>query len=91
MLPWLWCRPAGAAPIQLLAQEFPYAAGLAIKIEKKKYLLNDFDSVETCPPYGYDSEEISHSDFLSECQSCVSICRPINSSFIQFIHSANPY
>ena len=26
-LPWLWHRPAAAAPIQLLAQKLPYAAG----------------------------------------------------------------
>ena len=31
VLPWLWCRPAAAAPIQPLAQEFPYATGIAIK------------------------------------------------------------
>ena len=28
---WLWCRPAVAAPIQLLAWEPPYAAGAAPK------------------------------------------------------------
>ena len=28
---WLWCRLAGAAPIQPIAWEFPYAAGIAIK------------------------------------------------------------
>ena len=36
VLLWLWCRPAGAAPIQLLAQELPYAAGAAIKRKKKE-------------------------------------------------------
>ena len=33
---WLWCRPAAAALIQPLAWERPYAAGVAIKREKKK-------------------------------------------------------
>ena len=33
---WLWCRPAAAAPIQLLAWELPYAAGTALKKNKKK-------------------------------------------------------
>ena len=28
---WLWHRPAAAAPIELLAQELPYAAGVVIK------------------------------------------------------------
>ena len=34
-LAWLWCKPAAAAPIQPLAQEFPYAASAALK--KKKH------------------------------------------------------
>jgi len=28
---WLWRRPAAAAPIRPLAQELPYAAGVALK------------------------------------------------------------
>ena len=32
----LWCRPAAAAPIQPLASERPYAAGVALKRQKKK-------------------------------------------------------
>ena len=31
VLLWLWCRLAAAAPIQPLAQELPYAAGVALK------------------------------------------------------------
>ena len=31
----LWCKQAAAAPTQPLAQELPYAAGEAIKREKK--------------------------------------------------------
>ena len=34
MLLWLWPRPAAAAWIQPLAQELPYATGVAIKREK---------------------------------------------------------
>ena len=34
--PWLWCRPATAAPIQPLAWEFPYATDVALKIKQKK-------------------------------------------------------
>ena len=30
-LPWLWCRPAAAAPIPPLAWELSYAAGVALK------------------------------------------------------------
>ena len=30
-LMWLWCRPAGVAPIQPLAWELPYATGAALK------------------------------------------------------------
>ena len=33
---WLWRRPATAAPVQLLAWEPPYAAGVALKRKKKK-------------------------------------------------------
>ena len=33
---WLWCRPAGTAPIQPLAWELPYAAGVALKSKKRK-------------------------------------------------------
>ena len=32
---WLWCRPAAAAPIQPLAWELPYVAGVAFKKKKK--------------------------------------------------------
>ena len=32
---WLWCRPAATAYVLLLAWEFPYAMGVALK-EKKK-------------------------------------------------------
>ena len=35
---WLWCRPAAAAPIQPLAWEIPYAAGEALKKNKKIWL-----------------------------------------------------
>ena len=33
---WLWCRPAAAAPIRPLAWELPYAAGVALKRQKKR-------------------------------------------------------
>ena len=32
----LWCRPAGEAPIQPLAWELAYIAGVAIKSQKKE-------------------------------------------------------
>ena len=32
---WLWCRLATAAPIQPLAWELPYAAGVVLKRKKK--------------------------------------------------------
>ena len=35
MLLWLWYRPAATAPIQLLAEELPYAAGAVLKKKKK--------------------------------------------------------
>ena len=34
VLLWLWCRPAAAALIQSLAQESPYATGMALKRKK---------------------------------------------------------
>ena len=33
---WLWCRPAAEAQIQPLAWEPPYAAGAALKRQKRK-------------------------------------------------------
>ena len=33
---WLWCRLAAVAPIQPLAWELPYAAGVALKKPKKQ-------------------------------------------------------
>ena len=33
---WLWCRLVAAVLIQPLAQELPYAMGIAIKRKKKK-------------------------------------------------------
>ena len=40
----LWRKPAGAAPIRRLAQEFPYAMGAAKK-KKKKKKYSEFDKV----------------------------------------------
>ena len=34
VLPWLWCRPAAAAAIQLLTWKLAYAAGVALKRKK---------------------------------------------------------
>ena len=36
MLQWLWSRPADATLIQPLAQELPYATGVALKIKTNK-------------------------------------------------------
>ena len=33
---WLWRRPAATAPIRPIAWESPYAAGMALKDQKKK-------------------------------------------------------
>ena len=33
---WLWCRPVSTAPIGSLAWKLPYAAGAALKRQKKK-------------------------------------------------------
>ena len=35
-LPWLWRKLAGAAPIQPLAWEAPYATGAALKRQKRQ-------------------------------------------------------
>ena len=37
---WLWYRSAAIAPIQPLAWESPYAAGVALKRQKKKKDIN---------------------------------------------------
>ena len=36
----LWCRPAAIAPIGPLAWEPPYAAGAALKKERKRKKIN---------------------------------------------------
>ena len=36
MLLSLWCRPAAVAPVELLAWDPPYAAGVALKSKKKR-------------------------------------------------------
>jgi len=36
VLPWLFCKPEAAAPIQPLAWEHPCATGIALKRKKKK-------------------------------------------------------
>ena len=36
VLPWLWYRPAAAAPVRPLAWEHPHAVGVALKCKKKK-------------------------------------------------------
>ena len=36
---WLWYRPAAAASIKSLPWELPYAMGVALKRQKKKYQL----------------------------------------------------
>ena len=38
-LPWLWCRP--------LTWELPYATGVALKIQKKKYILVTLHEMNT--------------------------------------------
>ena len=54
LLLWLWCRWAAAAQIEPLAQEFPYAAGVAIKMKKillqkiKTYILIKFNFQLKC-------------------------------------------
>jgi len=35
VLLWLWCRPAGAAPIRPLAWELPYTTNADLKRKKK--------------------------------------------------------
>ena len=35
LLLWLWCRPAATGPIEPLAWEPPYAAGVALKSKTK--------------------------------------------------------
>ena len=44
-LVWLGCRLVATAPIQLLAWELPYAAGSALKRQKKKRDKSDFSSL----------------------------------------------
>ena len=38
---WLWCRLAATTPIQPLAWELPYSAGVALKRPKKKIEFDD--------------------------------------------------
>lgn len=40
---WLWCGLVAAFPIQLIAQELPYAASAALK-KKKKEIRKDLEN-----------------------------------------------
>ena len=80
---WLWCRLAGAAHIQPLGWEPPYAASVAPKAEKKKKKKKD-----NWPKENKDLEEVHDSNppwaqqgesaLLSECAvlllTCLSVC-----------------
>ena len=44
----LWCRPAAAALIRLLAKERPYAVGEALKSKKKKKKKKKEEGVPLC-------------------------------------------
>ena len=39
VLPWLWCRLAAVVLNQPLAQELPYATGVAVKKKERKMVL----------------------------------------------------
>ena len=41
-LPWLWCRPTGAAPIRPPACDLPYAAGVALKKKRREKINKRF-------------------------------------------------
>ena len=45
LLPWLWCRPAGVAPIQPLAWEPPYAVDADLKRQRTKKKKNVYTSI----------------------------------------------
>ena len=59
VLLWLWCRPAAAAWIQLLAWKLPHAAGAALKSKKIK--------IETI------KNKISYKDMLQKMENIANI------------------
>ena len=48
VLLWLWHKPAAAAPVQLLAWEFPYAADAALKWKSKTKQKNIYTRKHIC-------------------------------------------
>ena len=46
---WLWCRPAAVAPIQPLAREPPYAAGVAQEMTKRQKKKKRKEIIFSCP------------------------------------------
>ena len=63
MLLWLWCKPAAAAPIQPLAWDRPYAAGVALK----RFFLNFFNKIikKILKRLGSRLEETLHKRYMS--------------------------
>ena len=54
VLLWLWCRPAAAAPIQLLAWELPFAIAVAMK--KKTQNPNNLVLIQIHLVYRFDCQ-----------------------------------
>ena len=49
---WLWCRPAAAAPIPLLAWELPHTMGAALKKKKEEEEEDPRPGIKTAPQQG---------------------------------------
>jgi len=60
-LQWLWCRQAATAPIQPLAWELPYAAGVTLKKKKERKKRKKFlKSTMACLVVAYHSQHSSN-------------------------------
>ena len=87
VLLWLWCRPAAPAPIQPLAWELSYAAGAALKRQKKNQVVSRFHCSHP-PRYHHHSLP----PFLLEYQGLINrkTAGFVSSTFICYFHSFIP-
>ena len=76
----LWLRLAAAAPIQLQAWELPYAAGAALKRQKKKKTKASAGSPRTLRAHILESEECLGPNSDSNTCYCMILDKLLNLS-----------
>ena len=69
VLLWLWCRPAATALLWPLAWELPYAAGVALKSQKKKDVTKESGTIFSWLEYEAEIGDVRTEAQCSDCNS----------------------